>query len=123
MEKAEWGKRLIIIGIIIVILGACLNIVSWEFEYIFGMLGYFVGYGGGGLAFLGFIIYMIGDKYITCGSCGAKIKDNLYICQCCNTKNPKYFHQKVPCQRCYKKTRFDEYGGRCKYCGSPLYLP
>ena len=86
-------------------------------------LGIYVISGGASVVTLGIIIYYVGDKDITCLKCGNKFSEDIYVCPSCNSKTPGYYHQKVHCDRCFRKTRYDKYGGRCKYCGNELRLP
>lgn len=124
MVDAGLGKIFIIFGVIVNIIGMIVFFVAMTsfVPFLFTMFILIIN-GGVGLITLGIIIHFVGDKYINCPSCGLTVKDDVYICPSCNVKTSKYYHQKVFCRRCGKKTHYDEYSGRCKYCGNALYLP
>ena len=78
---------------------------------------------GGALIAFGVIIYFVGEKVFRCDSCGVMLDEHKLICPFCNTKTIKYYEQHVICRRCGRSTRYNKYGGHCKYCGTPLVLP
>ena len=123
MVDSEYGKFFIILGVIVGVLGV-LMIMSGIDSASFFLIeaGAYAISGAGGLVFMGILIHYIGDKPVHCNTCGYKLRSDTYICPNCNNRTPKYYHQKVYCQRCFKRTRYDKYGGRCKYCGSELNL-
>lgn len=124
MVDAETGKMPFLVGLIMAIIAAVSYIPAVYlniFPISVGIIGMILGYGGGLLAFYGFITYFfIGEKYIQCLACGAKIKENVYYCPNCNVKSPKFYKKKLICNFCGKRTRYYDYGGRCKYCGNLL---
>ena len=122
MVDAETGKYLLVIGMAIGIAGVFIFILAFVTSAGFiWFVGFFMAYGAGFVCVLGLIIYYaVGDKYKLCQTCGAEFRDNIYICPKCNTKSPDYYHQKFSCYYCGKRTRFYDYGGRCKYCGNLL---
>ena len=131
MVKSETGKIIIMLGIILCVIGAIITIYGFNallsidgpsgYPFLFTM-GIYVISGGASVVTLGIIIYYVGDKDILCSKCGNILSEDIYVCPSCNSKTPSYYHQKVHCDRCFRKTRYDKYGGRCKYCGNELKL-
>ena len=120
MVEAKTGLAIILLGMILVVVGGIIFYNSLDSNDEIGIIGFFMGYGGGFICALGVIISFIGDEYVKCRRCGARVKDDMYICLNCNTKTLRYYHQKVSCKRCYKKTHYDKLKGICEYCGDPL---
>ena len=124
MVDAETGKMPFLVGLIMAIIAAVLYIPAVYlniFPISVGIIGMILDYGGGLLAFYGFITYFfIGEKYIQSFTCGAKIKESAYFCPNCNAKSPIFYKMKLLCSYCEKRTRYYKYLGRCKYCGNLL---
>ena len=120
MVEAITGRTIILIGVFLIIGGAAIFTESLISGNPIILLGFWIAYGGGFLCAVGVLISFLGDKYIKCRTCGARIKDDMYVCLNCNTKTPRYYHQKVTCRRCFKRTHYDKNMGRCQYCGNTL---
>lgn len=119
MVKSETGLIIIGLAIAVGVLGTFVTFISpypsrVKLELVIDLtVAFFV---------MGLIIYFVGDKPSICNTCGYKVKSSLYICPICHTRTKKYYHQKVVCTRCFRRTMYDKYGGFCKYCGIPLHL-
>ena len=124
MINREYGKLFIALGVIVAAIGGIMlgnafsslddsgvEVSSWIIE------------GGAGLIVFGIFITFMGDKDTKCTTCGNRISSETYICPGCNTKTVNYYHQKVYCPRCGKRTHYDRFGGKCKYCLETLNLP
>ena len=121
MVEAKTGRTIILIGVILIIGGGAIFTESLISDNnIIIIFGFLMAYSGGFLCAVGVLISFLGDKYFKCRTCGVRIKDDMYVCLNCNTKTPRYYHQKVTCKRCYKKTHYDKFRGMCEYCGDPL---
>lgn len=119
MVKSETGLIILILAIFVGIFG---TFIALSYPYpSFGLFELVINITSI-LFLMGLIIYFVGDKPSTCYTCGNKIDSKLYICPICHTRTRKYFHQKVVCTRCFRRSRYDKYGGLCKYCGTPLHL-
>ena len=119
MVNSEYGKIFMVLGVIVGVFGIILAFSIVLLGLLFFNLAI---YGAVGLFTLGLIIYFVGDTPFNCITCGHKLSTDSYYCPNCLARKPKYYHQKVHCPRCFRKTRYNKYGGRCKYCGSPLQL-